>query len=148
MRRGDGLRFDRVERRGSTRHRSGMPVLELSAGEKHRRIVRIGTLRGRDEIGRHEPAAAIRGWETLDKHDRVAGVAFLEAGIRYGRLSFEAFPCDAGDGIHAGPHFGEYVTRVRVLPVQSHALCQFSEKPEVLFGLAWRLDRLASKLHH
>src|SRR5205814_8647529 len=138
MDRGDGLGFDRVERCGSARHRSGMPVFQLSAGEKHRRIVRIGTLRGWNEIRRYEPAAAIRGWETLDKHDRVAGVAFFEAGICHGRLSLEAFPCDAGDGIHAGPHFGEYVTRVRVLPIQSEALSQLREQPEILSGLARR----------
>ena len=41
--------------RRAPRHAAGVPVLELAAGDQHHRVLGIGALVGRDDVGRHEP---------------------------------------------------------------------------------------------
>ena len=59
MHRGDRLGLDVVERRRAARHRPGVPVLELTAGDEHHRVLGVGALGGGDRIRRHELAAAL-----------------------------------------------------------------------------------------
>ena len=66
------LRLNGVERRGAARHRSGMPVFELAAGDQHHRILGVRPLRRGDEVGGNELGAPRFRREVLNEHHRVA----------------------------------------------------------------------------
>ena len=101
MNRRHRLRLDVVEVRRAARHGPGVPVFELAAGDEHHRILRVRPLRRGDQVGGNEFGAPRWRREVLDKHHRVARIAFFHARIGDRRLALEAVPGDAGDRIHA-----------------------------------------------
>jgi hypothetical protein len=46
MNRHGRFRLDRIEHTGAARHRAGVPVLELAAGDQHHRILASGRSSG------------------------------------------------------------------------------------------------------
>ena len=141
------IRLDRVEHRGAARHAAGVPVFELAAGDQHHRVLGVGALVGRDDIGRYEARAARLAREGLGEHHRLARVALLHARIGHRMLALQALPRDAADARHRVAHLVEHFRHVAVLPVEAKLLRHLLDDPQVLLGVARRVDGLAADLH-
>ena len=89
---GDRLGLERVEIGGAPRHRAGVPVLEQAPGGQHHRVVLVGQLVGRQQVGRHDLGAARLGRERVDEDDLVAGLVGRIARIGDGVLAHAAAP--------------------------------------------------------
>jgi hypothetical protein len=88
------------------RHAAGVPVLQLAAGDEHKRKVGIGLLGRRDHTGRHQREAARGRGEFLGEDDGLAGVIGAEAGVGHAGLALQPVPGDALDaGVHGLAHF-------------------------------------------
>src|SRR5207237_9468195 len=115
------MRLGRVEERSAARHRAGVPVLELPAGDEDERILGVGTLVGGNEIRGNELAAPVPGREILGEYDRLAGIVLGAARIGDRRLLDEEVPRDAADGVHRLAHLvvdlRHSALRTRVIPL-------------------------------
>src|SRR5580698_11328969 len=117
-----------------------MPMLELSPGDEHQGIVRVGSLVRRDDIGGDEPRFAGRGGERLHKHDGLTGIAFLHTRIGDAVLGLESFPRDAAYAGHRVAHLIEYRSNSRhtaaVGPVEAEFARHVDDDLEILARLA------------
>src|SRR6185369_8776460 len=126
---------------------AGVPVFELTAGDQHHRVLRVRALVGRNDVGWHEAGAAGFAREVLDEYDGLSRVAFLHARVGDDMLPLQPVPRDAGDAGHGVAHLVEHFAHVLVLPVEADAARDLLDDPEVLPGLARRIDRLPADLH-
>src|SRR5580698_10231601 len=128
-----------------------MPMLELSPGDEHQGIVRVGSLVRRDDIGGDEPRFPGRGWERLHKHDGLTGIAFLHTRVGDAVLGLESFPRDAANAGHRMAHLIEYLSDCRLTvavgPVETELARHVDNDLEILARLAGGLERLATDLH-
>ena len=122
-------------------------MFNLSAGDQHHRVIRVGTFCRRDDVGRHKTGLAAGEREVVGEDHRIAGIAFLDAGIGDCMLALEAFPGDAGDAGHRMAHFVEDFADMAVLPVQTELAGDLLDDPQVLLGLAGGGDCLAPHLY-
>ena len=75
-----GTGFERVENQRAARHRTRVPMFELAAGNQDKRILVIGDLGGRENIGRYDACpATLRGG--VSENDRLARVVGRRAWI-------------------------------------------------------------------
>ena len=63
------------------RHRTRVPMFELAAGNQDKRILVIGDLGGRKNIGRYDACPATLRGEAVPKNDRLARVVGRRAWI-------------------------------------------------------------------
>src|ERR1043166_4051542 len=115
------------------RGRAGVPVLELAPGDQYQRIIEIGALVGRNDIGGDEAAAPPGSRETLGEYHRLAGVALIGAGIGDAAFALEPLPGDSGNARHGLAHFVEYLryaaVRALVVPGEPQALGHLLDDP-------------------
>ncbi len=152
MHRGDRLRLDRIQHARAPRHGAGVPVLELAPGDEHHRIVVVGALRSRDDVGGNEPRAAALGREMIDEYHGLARVGFALARIRHGAFALETLPADAGDRRHRPAHllehFRDAAVRSLVVPVEAEPPRHLLDDPEILARFPGQVQRPAPQLHH
>ena len=96
---------------------------------------------------RHDLAAAAFGRETRGEDDLVAGLMGIVDRIGHRALAHQPLPGDVVQRRHHLRHLGEDVGRSAVIPGQPHPLGDLLNDPEVLPGIAGRLDHLARQLH-
>ncbi len=148
MQGGDRFGLDRIEYRGAACNRAGVPVLELAPGDEHERVLPVGALVGRNDVGRHELAAPGGRREAVGEHHRLTRIAFLLARIGDAALLFQPLPGDAGNRGHRFSHLVEHVRRATVVPVEPDAARDLLDDPQIGLGFARCFKRLASELHH
>ena len=122
-------------------------MLQLTPGDQHHRVLVVGALVGRDDVGRHEARAPAFTRKTVDEHHRLARVALGQTGVGDGVLSLQPVPGHAADAGHAAAHFIEHLGDMAVGPAQPQALGQLLNDPQVLARVAGRVDGLAAHLH-
>ena len=124
-----------------------MPVLQLPAGDQHRReLVIDGFVRRQRQGGRELPSPG-GGREARAEHDVQPGRVVGRAGIGDRVLALDPLPVDVVEGLHAALHFGKHVARVVVVPAESEAPGDLLDDPPVRAGLARRRQRRAPHLH-
>src|SRR5699024_6057098 len=86
-------------------------------------------------------------WKFIDERNPITGIAFIATRPDYGVFGFQPLPSDAGVVGHGLAHLSEYFARTIVVPVQTDATGNLLDNPQVLFGFAGRVQRLAAHLY-
>ncbi len=127
-----------------TASKAGMHGFTMSVAQE---VARKGKLGGFGVSRGNESAFTALGRKSILKQDGFAGVSFLFAGIGDRIVFLQTFP---GDPRHAGrgladlrKHFG----RAGIGPIETQAATHFLNDPEILAGIARRVNRLPSELH-
>ena len=165
--RSDGLQC--IKHGCATRHATGVPMLQLAASDQHERILRIGSLVCRNDVGGHQVHAAVVGVEAVDEHRGRAGVVRAQARVGHAGFALQALPSDARDGgMHGLAHLlidlghaiafslvaiSPWTHPSRQRPVQrrrrrAQTFCNLLDDPQVRFGLARWVNGLLAELHH
>src|ERR1700682_537600 len=124
-----------------------MPMLESAAGDQHKRIFRIGPLRGRNDLRGNESTGSGRGWKVFGEYHALAGVALVLARVRNGGFLLQAVPGDPGNRGHGPAHLLEHLARMLVVPIEPEPPAHGIDDPQILTRVARRLEGLAAELH-
>ena len=128
-----------------------MPMFQLPPGDQDHRILGIRPLVGRNDVGGHEFRSAGRRRKRLDEHHRIAGIAFLLAGIGDAVFLLQPLPGNTADARHGMSHLIEH-SRHRLLsrairPREAKLARDIDDDLQILARLARRIECLASQLH-
>src|SRR3984957_19525052 len=145
------IRLNGIQHPRAARHAAGMPMLELAAGDQHHRILVVGPLIGRNDVGGHESRFAGGCRKRVDEHHGVPGIPFLFAGVCDAVFRLQTFPGDAADAGHGVPHLVEHL-RNRLLsrtvgPLEAELAREIDDDLQILTRLARRIERLTPELH-
>ena len=144
---GRGVGLDRVKHGRAARHAAGVPVLQLAPGDQDQRVIGVGPLVGRDDVGRHKTRTTAFAWEVIDEDHRVTWVTLGHAGVGNGMFTLQPFPGDATNAGHGVAHLVKHFADMLVVPGQAQLIGDALDNPQVLSRFAWRVDRLPTHLH-
>ena len=122
-------------------------MFEHAAGGQHHRILVVGYLIGRNDLGRHDLAAAAFSRETGGENDLVARLVRTIHGIGHRTLTHQPLPGNVLERRHQLRHLRENLARTCVIPGQPHPLAYLLDDPEILPCIAGWLDHLPRQLH-
>ncbi len=143
----DRRRLQRVEHSGSTRHRAGVPMLELAAGRKDERILRVRHFVRRLKLRRDKLREAARAREAVVEHDIAARHVRPIDRIGDGVLARDAIPGDVVQRRHHRRHLVEHLADMLVVPAAPEPVGNLGDDPEILARVARQRDRGAAHLH-